>query len=100
MNALRGGVLFALLVAGAPLYQLVTTGQLDTTSALVRGGIVAAGCAAGITAIVRLALSWENEAARDRTRKLNSLFSDMEGAMVSGTLKDEEATTENPPAGS
>ena len=95
MNALGAGVLLAVLVAGAPLYQLVTTGQLDATSALVRGGIVAGGCAAGIRAIVRLALDWENAAERDCARKLNSLFSDMEGAMVQGTLKDED---DPPPA--
>lgn len=94
MNALTGGILLALLVVGMPLYELVTTGQLDTTSALVRGGVVAAGCAAGITAIVKLALGWENAAERDRARKLNSLFSDMEGAMSAGTLKDEDT----PPA--
>ena len=89
MDALPAGVVAALLVVGYPLYQLVTTGQLDTTSALVRGGVVAGACTAGISAIVRLALSWEDEAERDRTRRLNSLFTDMEDAMSDGTLHDE-----------
>ena len=99
MNSLTAGLLLALLVVGFPLYQLVTTGQLDSTSAMVRGGVVAGGCAAGITAIVRLALSWEADAEYQRARKLNSLFSDMEGAMTEGTLKDEDAADEgHPPA--
>jgi hypothetical protein len=96
VNTVTAGALIALLVVGYPLYELVTTGQLDSTSALVRGGVVAGCCAVGITAIVRLALSWEDAAERERVRKLDSLFSDMEGAMAEGTLTAEDDDTAPP----
>jgi hypothetical protein len=90
MNSLVMGAAIAALVAGYPLYQLVTAGDLDATSALVRGGIVAVACTAGVAAIGRLALGYEAEAATSRTRKLDALFSDMEGAVAAGTLKDDD----------
>jgi hypothetical protein len=96
MNAVTAGALIALLVVGYPLYQLVTTGNLDATAAVVRGGIVAAGCALGIAAIVRLALSWEADAEHTRRRTLNSLFSEMENAVADGSLKSEEDTDQEP----
>jgi len=91
VNALTAGALLALLVVGYPLYQLVTTGGLDATSALLRGGVVTGACAVGITLIVRMALTWENEAERSKARRMNSLFSSMENAMQDGTLKEEDA---------
>jgi hypothetical protein len=90
VNALTAGLVIALLVVGYPLYQLVTAGTLDATSALLRGGVVAAGCAAGITAIVRLALRWEAEGDHARKRKLTSLYSEMEDAVTDGTLHPED----------
>jgi hypothetical protein len=96
MNALTAGAMVALVVVGYPLYQLVTTGSLDATSAVVRWGVVAAGCALGITAIVRLALSWEADAEHVHRRKLDSLFSEMEDAVSDGTLKSEEGTDPAP----
>ncbi|HEY6798012.1 MAG TPA: hypothetical protein VI248_25330 [Kineosporiaceae bacterium] len=95
MNALAAGAVIALLVVGYPLYQLVTAGSLDTTSALLRGGVVAVGCALGIAGIVRLALSWETDSRRSRQHQLNTLFTDMEGAVADGVLKaDGSAKTE------
>jgi hypothetical protein len=96
MNALTAGAAVALVVVGYPLYQLVTTGSLDATAAVGRWGVVAAGCALGITAIVRLVLSWEADAEHIRRRTLNSLFSEMEDAVSDGTLKSEEGTDPAP----
>jgi hypothetical protein len=91
MNTLVAGAALALVVAGYPLYELVTSGDLDATSAVIRGAVVVAACAAGITAIVRLALGYEEQGQHQRHSKLNALFSDMEDAMATGTLSDEAA---------
>jgi len=90
MNAVSAGVLIALLVVGYPLYDLVTTGQLDGTSALLRGAVVAGGCGVGIMAIVHLALSYEDAEHHRRERRMNALFTEMEGAAKVGLLADED----------
>lgn len=93
MNALPAGALIALLVVGYPLWELVVSGQLDSTSALVRGTVVAVACTAGITAVVRLALSWESAAQRQQGKELDALYSDLEGAVADGTLTPEDGPT-------
>jgi hypothetical protein len=90
VNAFTAGVLLALLVAGYPLYELVTSGALDTESALLRGSLVAVACAAGVAGVVRLALGYEEEEERRRERKLDSLFTTMEEAVSDGSLQDED----------
>ena len=91
MNNASAGITLAALVAGWPLYELVAGGDLDLTTAVVRGGVVAVGCAIGIGWVVRIASDYEQEIRRDKSRQLNALFSDMEDAMTTGALQDEEA---------
>jgi hypothetical protein len=88
VNSLTAGATIAALVAGWPLYQLVTAGSLDATSAVVRGAVVAAGCAAGVTFVMKLATGYEQQARREQTRRLNKLFNEMEGAATDGSLTD------------
>ena len=95
MNSVGTGVVIAVAVAGWPLWTLVTTGGLSADSALLRGGVVAGACAAGVSAVVRLALSYEAQAEASKRRRLDALFSDMEGAVAEGTLKAE--ATDAPP---
>jgi hypothetical protein len=95
MNSVGTGVMIAVGVAGWPLYTMVTTGGLSADSAMLRGGVVAAACAAGVTAVVRLALTYEAQTEVVKRRKLDALFSDMEGAVANGTLKTEG--TDQPP---
>ena len=55
MKPLRIGVLLAVVVAGPPLWALVSSDQLDGTAALERWGAVAAVCslaASGLAALV------------------------------------------------
>jgi hypothetical protein len=101
----RAGVLLALAVTGWPLYQLVTTGSLDLTTALLRAGVVALVCAYGFTLISRLAHHYEAEVDAERKRKLNELYTEMENAAGEGSLSDETpaggespATGQGPPA--
>ena len=93
MNSLTVGAAIAICVAGWPLYSLVTTGSLDATSAMLRGGIVAGGCAFGVSLLVNMALGFEREAEAARTHKLTSLFNSMEGAVSEGLLVDPDRTT-------
>ena len=91
MNAVGAGTGIALCVAGWPLYSLVSSGSMDATSALVRGGIVAAGCAFGVSLLLDLADNYEREARRTQRRKLTSLFNSMEGAVANGALVDPDS---------
>lgn len=72
MTALRIGVGLAAIVAGPPLYELVANGQLDTMSALSKGGLVAAGCVFGASLVMRIVENYEREhrlAKRDSVAK-------------------------------
>lgn len=91
MNSLTAGAAIAVAVAGWPLYSLVTTGSMDATSAVVRGGIVAGGCAFGVSVLVNVALGFERDAETARRRKLTSLFNTMQNAVKDGVLVDNPA---------
>lgn len=99
MNSVQTGTAIAVAVAGWPLYQLVTSGDLDATTALLRGGIVAAGCVYGVTLVVRLATKYETEADLARKRKLDRLFTDMEGAVAEGALTSDDEQARPGPGG-
>jgi hypothetical protein len=99
MNSITAGALIAAAVAGWPLYSLVSTGDLDITSALLRGGAVAGGCAIGVTMLVRLAVTYEAQSeAAQRQRKLDTLFTDLDDAAATGGL-DRSDTGGDPPGG-
>jgi hypothetical protein len=100
VNALTAGAAIAVCVAGWPLYSLVTTGGMDATSAVVRGGIVAGGCAFGVSVLVNLALGFERDAETARRRKLTTLFNTMQNAVSDGVLTGRAAdknTSAGPP---
>ncbi|MDQ1288433.1 MAG: hypothetical protein QG622_1998 [Actinomycetota bacterium] len=103
MISARAGVLLALAVAGWPLYQLVATGSLDLTSALLRGLAVAAACTYGIILITRLAQRYEQEIELERRKRLNALYTTMQNASAEGALGgegtsgDEDSGAQPPP---
>ena len=66
MTAVRAGMLVAALVAGPPLWSLVQSGELDGTSALIRGGVVAVGCGVAASWITGLVRSYQADARRRR----------------------------------
>jgi hypothetical protein len=92
VNSVEAGAVIAVAVAGWPLYQLVTSGGMDATTALIRGGIVVVACGYGVSLIVRLASKFEADAEAQRARRLHELYSDMESAAASGTLVDQDAS--------
>jgi hypothetical protein len=61
MNALVVGAGVATVMAGPPLYGLVQTGQLDGTTAIGRGLLVAGLCAAGASYVLGLVRNYEKE---------------------------------------
>ena len=61
MNALVIGGGVALVMAGPPLYGMVQNGQLDGTTAIGRGLLVAGVCAAGASYVLRLIRGYAKE---------------------------------------
>jgi len=53
--------------------------------------VVAAACVYGVTLITRLIVRYEADAEAARRKRLDQLFSDMEGAVSAGTLADPGA---------
>jgi hypothetical protein len=88
VTSAQAGTAIALAVAGWPLYRLVTAGDMDASTAVLRGAVVVVACVYGVSQIVGLATRFEAESRAGRKKKLNDLFSDMEGAVAAGTLVD------------
>jgi hypothetical protein len=86
------GTAIALAVVGWPLYELVTAGDMDATTAVLRGAVVVVACIYGVSKIVAMASRFEADAETARRRRLNTLFSDMEGAVATGSLVDPDGT--------
>jgi hypothetical protein len=69
MNALVVGGAVAAVMAGPPLYGMVQTGELDGTSAIGRGLLVAGACAAGAAYVLKLLRQFEQEGDRKAKRE-------------------------------
>jgi hypothetical protein len=101
LNTVRAGVAIALVMAGWPLYQLVTSGDLDVTSAVLRAGVVAAGCTYGVSLIVRL-VSWleaetrAEKEAEQQDQQFDELHAGREDSATeeSPTSPDDETPTD------
>ncbi len=65
MNPLLVGGAVAVVLAGPPLYSLVEQGQMDGSSALLRGLLVAIVCATGVTYVMKLVTGYQKEADRN-----------------------------------
>lgn len=62
MENLRWGVLVAALVAGPKLWSLVSVGDLDGTTALLRWSAVVAACTLGVAGVRRIVADYEEQA--------------------------------------
>jgi hypothetical protein len=65
MSPLTVGAAVAAVMAGPPLYGLVQAGQLDGTSAIGRGLVVAGACAFGASYVLNLIGKYEKEEVRN-----------------------------------
>ncbi len=68
MNALLIGAAVAAVMAGPPLYGMVATGELDGTTALGRGLLVAGVCAGGASYVLKLVRDYAEEGEREDKR--------------------------------
>jgi hypothetical protein len=84
MRGLRPGLLLAAVIAGPPLWSLASGGMLDGDTALARWGLVAAGCAVGAEAVVRLANGYDVQTQHRRVVEI-----------LSGAVADRTDTTEH-----
>ncbi len=71
------------MVAGPPLYALISSGQLDLTTALERWLLVAGGCSVGAWVILQIIEGYEVQRIQNGYRKR---------AMVSQAMGEIEAT--------
>ena len=88
MTSAQVGAAIGIAVVGWPLYALVTAGDMDATTAVLRGAVVVVACIYGVSRIVDMVTRFEAESQTQRKKRLNDLFSDMEGAVAEGTLVD------------
>jgi hypothetical protein len=68
MNALLLGGAVAVVMAGPPLYALVEAGQLDSSTAVGRGLLVAGVAAVGVSYVLSLVRDYEKEGERKAKR--------------------------------
>jgi hypothetical protein len=81
--ALGGGV--AAVLAGPPLYGLVQAGQMDGSTALLRGLLVAVVCAVGATYVMRIVTGYEKD--WERKARIEAL---LEAVDAEAKRQDEE----------
>jgi anti-sigma factor ChrR (cupin superfamily) len=85
MNVLVVGAAVAAVIAGPTLYGLVQSGQLDSTTAMVRGVLIAGACAGGVALIMRLVQEYTHEHEREDERQAK------EDALLTVIAEAEEA---------
>jgi len=81
MNALVVGAGVAAVMAGPSLYGLVQNGELDSSTAIGRGLVVAGVCAGGAAYVLSLVRNYEKEGERK----------DKHEAMLAALAEAEEA---------
>ena len=83
MDSARYGVLLAAVIGGPPLWSLYQAGDLDLSTALLRGGLVALGCALGIAGLNRIIRDYRTQQAR--ARRIQQLTDAVDGLVHEGT---------------
>jgi hypothetical protein len=86
MNPMVVGGGVAAVLAGPPLYGLVQAGQMDGSTALLRGLLVAVACAVGTTYVMRIVTSYEQD--WERKSRIEALIA---AADLEAKRQDEEA---------
>jgi hypothetical protein len=76
------GLLIAAVVAGPPLYTLYQGGDIALSTVLVHGGLVAAGCAFGVSLVNRLIADYRAQA--DRERRIQEMMDSLEDVVHEG----------------
>jgi hypothetical protein len=85
MNPMVVGGGVAAILAGPPLYGLVQAGQMDGSTAILRGLLVAVACGVGASFVLRIITGYEKEWARQA--RIETL---LEAADAEAKRQDEE----------
>jgi hypothetical protein len=85
MDNIRWGVLVAALVAGPTLWSLVSGGDLDSGTALVRWAAVVAVCTLGVAGLRRIVADYESQARAAELAAEEALAAAGERVVLEGT---------------
>jgi hypothetical protein len=94
MSPLTAGAGVAAVMAGPPLYYLVQHGQLDSTSAIARGLLVAAVCAVAAGYLEGIMAQFERDADQKHEARMR-LLAEAEHAQ---RLRAEQEARQQPPS--
>jgi hypothetical protein len=76
------GIGLAGVIAGPSLWTLYQAGNMDLTTALLRGGLVATGCGLGIAGVNRLIADYRVQI--DRERRIQEMLDALENVVHEG----------------
>jgi hypothetical protein len=82
LDPVTSGFLLAAVIAGPSLWSLYSVGNIDLTTALLHGGLVALGCALGISGINQLIADYRVQT--DRERRIRQMMDTLEGVVHEG----------------
>jgi hypothetical protein len=82
LDPVTSGLALAAVIAGPSLWSLYSVGNIDLTTALLHGGLVALGCGVGISGINQLIADYRVRA--DRERRIRQMMDTLEGVVHEG----------------
>lgn len=82
LDPVTSGLVLAAVIAGPSLWSLYSVGNIDLTTALLHGGLVALGCALGISGINQLIADYRVRV--DRERRIREMMDALEGVVHEG----------------
>lgn len=82
LDPFPSGVLLAAVIAGPPLWSLYQDGNIDLTTALLHGGLVAAGCGVGVAGINRLIADYRVQV--DREQRIQQMLDALDDVVHEG----------------
>jgi hypothetical protein len=95
LDPVLSGLLLAAVIAGPSLWTLYSAGDIDLTTALLHGGLVALGCALGISGINQLIADYRVRA--DRERRIRQMMDALEGVVHEGLPIQPDQTAQAHP---
>jgi hypothetical protein len=101
MSPLTVGAAVAAVLAGPSLYTLAHTGQLDSTSALARGLLVAAACTVGAAYIQDMIAGYQTEIDRKHAQHVEDLAEAerLAQALLKAKAESDAQAQQQPPPG-
>jgi hypothetical protein len=95
LDPVTSGFGLAAVIAGPSLWSLYSVGNIDLTTALLHGGLVALGCALGISGINQLIADYR--VRTDRERRIRQMMDALEGVVHEGLPIQPDQPNHAPP---